>query len=215
MKALAATPDLDLGTIKRYRATYLRALLLSLVIVGIELAGSIVSGSFALRADVWHVLGDVVIAMTPVVVGYATKPGAQMRYVALASGVVVSGTLVWIGYAIVVDAWQDVTSRQPVHEVHGLLLSAFALLAAAVNSWQYRMLSRVDVSHRHVAHRGYHFHVAMDFLKNLALPILGLLLALRWVPQRADSWAALAIGAWIVVRAAMLLFVAIGSAKAR
>jgi len=210
----AVTHDLDLGTVKKYRSIYLRALFLSLVIVGIELSGSIVSGSFALRADVWHVAGDVVIALTPVAVAYSTRRGARMRYLLAFAGIAVSGTLGWIGGAIVAEAWRDIASPAPAHEVHGLLLSAFALVAAAVNLWQYLLLSRVHDSHRHIAHRGYHFHVAMDFLKNLALPTLGGLLAFQLVPQRADSWAALAIGAWIVIRAAVLLVATFGSARA-
>jgi Co/Zn/Cd efflux system component len=214
MKTLAMAPDLDLGTVRKYRSIYVRALFLSLVIVGIELTGSIVSGSFVLQADVWHVIGDVVIASTPVAVAYSTKSGAQMRYLLLFGGIVVSGTLGWIGYAIVAEAWQEALSPAAAHEVHGLLLSAFALLAAGVNLWQYVLLSRVHDAHRDIAHRGYHFHVAMDFLKNLALPTLGGLLALQLVPQRADSWAALAIGAWIVVRAAVLLVATVVSANA-
>jgi len=67
------------------------------------------------------------------------------------------------------------------------------------------LLSQVQVLHRDVTHAGFHFHVRMDLLKNLALPALGALLALHLVGQRADTWAAGCIGAWIAARGLVLL----------
>jgi len=61
---------IDATTLSRYRTVYQWAWLLSLLVVLVELAGAFFSGSLALRADVWHVAGDMLIAVAPVVVSY-------------------------------------------------------------------------------------------------------------------------------------------------
>jgi Co/Zn/Cd efflux system component len=142
------TTPIDLQTMSRYQSIYWRAWILSLLIMLIELAGSIVSGSFALRADVWHMAGDMLVAFAPLAATYAPGRRLDPQKIVLAGGAAV-----------------------------GVVLT----------------------------HVGFHFHVRMDFLKNLALPVLGALLALQLVSPRADSWAAGCIGAWIAARGVVLL----------
>jgi Co/Zn/Cd efflux system component len=196
---------IDAATLSRYHSVYLRAWMLSLAIVLIELTGSFVSGSFALRADVWHVLGDMVVAIAPVAVTYARAKGFNPHRLILFGGATVATALMAIGAMLLLEARQQLLSPVPLHEVRGWLLSAFSLLSAGMNLWQHRMLSRIQVSDRDLTHLGFHFHVRMDMLKNLALPSLGALLALRLVPQRADSWAAAGVGALIAIRGLLLL----------
>lgn len=189
----------------QYRSIYLRAWLLSLAIIAIELTGATLSGSFALRADVWHVAGDLLVAAAPLAVTFARGRLVHLVRIQLLGGLAVALVLVAIGIGLIEEARHDLSSSAPSHEVHGWLLSGFALLGAAANLWQHRLLSRVAAAHRDLSHVGFHFHVQMDFAKNLALPALGALISLHLVPQRADIWAALCIGAWIVARGLTLL----------
>jgi len=196
---------IDSQLMARYRSAYWRAWSVSLIIMVIELAGSIVSGSVALRADVWHMAGDMLVALAPVAVTYARARGLNPYKIILAGGMAVALLLIAIGAMLLEEARNSLGSPIPSHEVHGWLLSGFALTSALANWWQHRLLSQVHVQHRDVTHVGFHFHVRMDLLKNLALPALGALLALQLVSQRADTWAAGCIGAWIAVRGVVLL----------
>jgi Co/Zn/Cd efflux system component len=196
---------IDAVTLGRYRGVYLRAWLLSLLIMAIEFTGATLSGSFALRADVWHVAGDMLVAFAPVAVSYARSRHLTLDTLLLCAGIAVATMLVVIGGMLLSEARENLLSPAPRHEVHGWILSGFALLSAGANLWQHLYLSQVQTSHRDVTHAGFHFHVRMDLLKNLALPLLGGLIALNLVNQRADSWAAACIGAWIAVRGVALL----------
>jgi Co/Zn/Cd efflux system component len=200
MNANVWTSTIDAPTMARYRTAYGRAWILSLIIVMIELTGSILSGSFALRADVWHVAGDMLVAFAPLATTYARGGHPNPDKIVLLGGLVVATLLMLIGGLLLEEARGSLASPTPAHEVHGWLLSGFALASALANLWQHRFLSQVHASHRDVAHLGFHLHVRMDLLKNLALPVLGVLLALHLVARRADSWAAACIGAWIAIR---------------
>ncbi|MGO9851368.1 MAG: cation transporter [Steroidobacteraceae bacterium] len=198
-------PLIGTTTLSRYRKVYLMAWLLSLLVVLIELTGAMVSGSFALRADVWHVAGDMLIAIAPVVVSYTRARRVNVERIVLSVGVVVAATLIAIGCAVLAEARSALLVGTPSHEVHGWVLSGFSLMSGAVNLLQTRMLSLIHASHRDMTHVGFHFHVRMDLLKNLALPTLGALLALHLAPQQSDTWAAGCIGAWIATRGLALL----------
>jgi cobalt-zinc-cadmium efflux system protein len=192
-------------TLSRYRKVYQSAWLLSLLVVLVELAGAFFSGSLALRADVWHVAGDMLIAIAPVVVSYTRARRVNVGGIVLSAGVVVAATLIAIGGAVLAEARSALLGGTPSHEVHGWVLSGFSLMSGAINLWQSRMLSLIHASHRDVTHVGFHFHVRMDLLKNLALPSLGALLALHVVPQQSDIWAGGCIGVWIASRGLALL----------
>jgi Co/Zn/Cd efflux system component len=202
---MSLATDLDPRLAGEYRAVYVQAALLSIVVIAIEISGALLSGSFALRADVWHVAGDLLIALTPVVISLWRGARARLSMLSLFGGVVVAGMLIAIGCTVLWEAASNLYSPTLQHEIHGWLLSAFALASAGANFLQHRLLSRVHSAHRDIAHQGFQFHVRMDLVKNLALPLLGVLLALGIVPQRTDSWAAACIGAWIVARGLVLL----------
>ena len=206
---------IDATTLSRYRKVYQWAWLLSLLVVLVELAGAFFSGSLALRADVWHVAGDMLIAVAPVVVSYTRAKRVNVAGIVLAAGVVVAATLIAIGSVVLAEARSALLDGTPSHEVHGWVLSGFSLLSGAINVWQSRMLSRIHASHRDVTHVGFHFHVRMDLLKNLALPALGALLALHVVPQQSDIWAGGCIGIWIALRGLALLSRSAGAFRHR
>jgi cobalt-zinc-cadmium efflux system protein len=213
--ALTTDAEVPLEPGSQYRRIYLRAWLLSLAIIGIELIGARLSGSFALRADVWHVAGDMLVAITPLALTFARAHTLHLARLQWLGGVAVALVLVAIGIGLMVEARHDLSAAAPPHEVHGWLLTGFALLGAAANLAQHRLLSQVADAHRDVSHVGFHFHVQMDFVKNLALPALGALIALNLIPQRADNWAALCIGAWIVARGFTLMSASVRASRRR
>lgn len=190
---------------RQYLSIYLKAWGLTFVIAGIELVGSILSGSFALLADISHVFTDTVVGLGPLSVEYFRKRvSISQERLEQIGGIVVSIVLIYVGYHIIGEAREGL-SGEGEHEVEGAVMFIFAGAAALTNLLQHRLLGRVSPMHRHAAHAGFHFHVLTDLVKNLALPILALLIFLG-APMSLDIWAAYAIGWLILVRAALLAF---------
>lgn len=191
---------------KGHVTIYTKVWLLSLSIVSFELVGSVLSGSHALLADIGHVISDTVLALIPLTALLLLRFKVSYRLVAFISSIVAGVFLAWIGLHVASEAWMGLMGDEHhEHEVNGWLLFLFSGLAALMNLFQHRLLSRVSPDYHHGAHKGLHFHVLMDLVKNIALPVLGLGIALHLLPDSADLWAALAIGALLIVRAIALL----------
>jgi Co/Zn/Cd efflux system component len=182
---------------------YVKAWLLTFYIAGIELAGSVASGSFALLADVTHVFTDTIVGLGPVSVELGKRRlSIDPRLIERIGGFAVAGILLFVGAHIIEEAGAR-ASGEHAHEVEGLLMFAFAVMAALGNYVQHRLLSRISPMHRHAAHSGFHFHVLTDLLKNLLLPILALAIHFG-APEALDAYAALGIGWLILIRAGLL-----------
>ena len=192
---------------KRPLAIYGFVWLLSLFIVSLELVGSGVANSQALLADVGHVASDTLLALVPLAALLFVRLGWSYRKVAFVSSLAAVAILLYVGVHVGGEAWEALMGEEHhEHEVDGILLFVFSGIAALANLFQHRLLSRIDPEHHHGAHQGLHFHVLMDLVKNIALPVLGILIALEFVPDHADLWAALVIGALLILRAILLLF---------
>lgn len=186
--------------------TYAFVWLLSIGIVLLELVGSGVSNSQALLADVGHVASDTLLALVPLAALLFVRSGLNYRTVSIVTGIAAAGLLLAIGWHVGSEAWEAIAGgTHHEHEVHGWALFIFSGAAAILNLFQHRFLSRIDPEHHHAAHKGLHFHVLMDLVKNVALPVLGLLIAFGVLADHVDLWAALAIGALLIVRAVLLL----------
>lgn len=180
---------------------------LSLFVVSLELVGSGVSGSQALLADVGHVISDTFLALVPLTAALLIRAGVSYRRVVFASSLAAVALLVFVGLHVGGEAWEALTTGEHhEHEVDGMLLFLFSGAAAIANLFQHRLLSRIDPEHHHGAHKGLHFHVLMDLVKNLVLPVLGLGIAFAILPESTDLWAALVIGALLIGRALLLLY---------
>ncbi len=180
---------------------------LSVFIVSLELVGSWLSGSRALLADVGHVLSDTILALVPLTAALLIRAGLNSRRIAFLSTLAAVAILISIGFHVGGEAWEALSEgNHHEHEVDGVLLFLFSGAAAIANLFQHRLLSRIDPIHHHGAHKGLHFHVLMDLVKNIALPILGLGIALSVLPESADLWAALVIGGLLIIRALLLLW---------
>jgi len=187
-----------------YRGIYAKAWLLTFVIVALGVSGSLLSGSLALLADVGHIITDSFLALVPLSVAHAIVMGkGQSRLPIIIGGVIAALLLLFIGTHVILEA-REALSGGEEHHVDGQLLLLFSLAAAGVNFTQHRLLSRVSQMHRHAAHSGYHFHILTDLVKNIALPILGLGIAVGIFPEIADVYMAYAIGIVLIVRAILL-----------
>lgn len=186
-----------------YLSIYIKAWLITFLIAGLELAGSIMSGSFALLADVSHVFTDTIIGVAPISVEFfrhRTRISAER--IEQIGGLLVAGLLIFIGVHILEEATEHLAGTEERH-VEGMLMFVFATFAAIGNYAQHRLLSRVSPMHRHSAHSGFHFHILTDLVKNLILPVLALVIFLGGSPA-IDAWAGYAIGWLIIVRAVIL-----------
>lgn len=187
--------------------TYAFVWVLSLGIVALEVIGSGESGSQALLADIGHVASDTLLALVPLSALVFIRFGISQKTVAFVSSLVAVAFLFFIGYHVVSEALESLSGgHHHEHEVDGILLFVFSGAAAILNVFQHRLLSRVSPEYHHGAHKGLHFHVLMDLVKNIALPVLGLLIAFEFLPDSADVWAALIIGALLIARALILLY---------
>ncbi|HRH55244.1 MAG TPA: cation transporter [Candidatus Paceibacterota bacterium] len=188
-------------------ATYLLVWVLSVFIVALELVGSGVSGSQALLADVGHVASDTLLALVPVAALVFVRAGLRYDREAFFGSLAAALLLFFVGFHVGGEALEALRGDEHhEHEVDGMLLFIFSGVAAIANLFQHRLLSRIDPEHHHGAHKGLHFHVLMDLVKNIALPLLGILIALSILPDHADLWAALIIAALLIVRGALLLY---------
>ena len=187
--------------------TYAFVWVLSLGIVALEIIGSGESGSQALLADVGHVASDTLLALVPLSALVFIRYGISQKTVAFVSSLIAVAFLLFIGYHVGSEALESLSGgHHHEHEVDGMLLFFFSGAAAILNIFQHRLLSRVSPEYHHGAHKGLHFHVLMDLVKNIALPVLGLLIAFELLPDSADVWAALIIGGLLIARALILLY---------
>jgi len=190
---------------RAYMPVYLKAWGLTFVIAGFELIGSVLSGSFALLADITHVFTDTLVGLGPVSVEFFRhRFHIPAKRIEQAGGLLVAGILMFVGYHIIGEATEHLSGDEH-HEVEGGLMFLFAALAAGTNFIQHRLLSRVSPMHRHAAHAGFHFHILTDFVKNLFLPLIGIAIYFG-ATEALDAWAAYVIGWLIVLRAAVLVF---------
>lgn len=186
-----------------YLPVYLKAWGLTFVIAGLQLAGSIVSGSFALLADVTHVFTDTLVGLGPVSVEFFRhRLRVPARRIEQAGGLFVSGVLLFVGYRVIGESLEGLSGGHE-HDVEGGLMFVFTVIAAGVNYLQHRLLRRVSPMHRHAAHAGFHFHILTDLVKNLLLPVIALTIFFGG-PESLDIWAALGIGVLIFLRAFIL-----------
>lgn len=189
---------------REHERIYAKAWLLTFYIALVELAGSYVSGSLALLADIGHVFTDTLIGLAPLSVAFLShRTRANPRHIQIAAGLTSAILLLMIGNHVLEEAREVHGGHE--HEIAGMWMFVFALLAAAGNFVQHRLLSRVSPAHRHVAHKGFHFHILADLTKNLLLPPLAIAIMITGSTS-LDVWAAQAIGALVILRAVLLAY---------
>ncbi|HLZ95242.1 MAG TPA: cation diffusion facilitator family transporter [Candidatus Dormibacteraeota bacterium] len=186
-------------------ATLKRALLLTIVILAVELAGGLLSHSLALLSDAGHVLTDVfALGLAWFAVEQSKRPADQRRSygyqrVSILAALVNAVTLIVIVVAIAFEAVRRLLAPEPVT---GGIVIVSALIGIAVNTYVILGL-RGDTKSLNI--RAAFLHVAGDIGASAGVVVAGVVILLTgWLyidPLLSLGIAALiAFGAWGIVR---------------
>jgi cobalt-zinc-cadmium efflux system protein len=186
-------------------ATLKRALLLTIAILAVELAGGLLSHSLALLSDAGHVLTDVfALGLAWFAVEQSKRPADQRRSygyqrVSILAALVNAVTLIVIVVAIAFEAVRRLLAPEPVT---GGIVIVSALIGIAVNTYVILGL-RGDTKSLNI--RAAFLHVAGDIGASAGVVVAGVVILLTgWLyidPLLSLGIAALiAFGAWGIVR---------------
>ena len=188
---------LNVDTRRRLRL----ALVITLVVMGAELAGGWLSGSLALLADAGHMFADAVaLALALLASWIAQRPATPERsfgflrlevFAALVNGAV----LIIIALGIGIEAWRRLQTPPPID---GGLLLGVAGIGLLANVAAVLILHR---GHQHsLNQRGAYLHVLGDLLGSVGALVAGaLVLATGWT--LADPLISVLIGGLVLVSA--------------
>ncbi|HET8714118.1 MAG TPA: cation diffusion facilitator family transporter [Gemmatimonadales bacterium] len=177
------------------------AFAITLVVMAVELIGSLLSGSLALLADAGHMLADgAALAIALFASWIAQRPATAQRsfgfmrleiFAALLNGAV----LIVIAIGIGVEAWQRL--RAPP-AVDGALLAGVAAIGLIANIVALAILHR---GHQHsLNQRGAYLHVLGDLLGSIGALLAGaIVVATGWT--LADPLISVLIGGLVLVSA--------------
>jgi cobalt-zinc-cadmium efflux system protein len=177
------------------------AFVITLVVMAVELAGSVLSGSLALLADAGHMLADgAALALALFAAWIAQRPATARRsfgfmrlevFAALVNGAV----LIVIAIGIGIEAWRRL--RAPP-AVNGELLALVALVGLLANVAAVAILHR---GHQHsLNQRGAYLHVLGDLLGSVGALLAGAIVLTTGWPL-ADPLISVFIGALVLVGA--------------
>lgn len=187
------------------RSRLVAVLCLSLVVLAIEVVGSVAANSLALLADAGHVLTDVGgIALALLAIWFAGRPATEERtfgYLRLEiiAAIVNAGLLFAIAAVVLFEAWQRLTT--PPEIAWGLML-AVALVGLAANAISLFLLR--DAQRHSLNVRGAYLEVMGDLAGSVAVIVAAVVIAATgWTA--ADVVASVAIGLLILPRTFRLL----------
>jgi cobalt-zinc-cadmium efflux system protein len=181
------------------------ALAISLLILGVEVAGGLLAHSLALLSDAGHIVTDVAaLGLAWIALRVARRPvNARRSYGYHRAGVLVgmfnAGTLVLVVLAIAFEALQRLQHPQPVQ---GPLVVGAALLAVGGNAY---IALRLRGAGRSLNLRAAMLHVVGDLAASAAAVLAGIVIVLTgWV--YADPLLALGIAVLIAWSAGRILY---------
>ena len=189
----------------RHQRRLVAVLVITLAVVGLQVAGGLVSGSLALLADAGHMLTDATgVGVALLAAALARRPATDARtfglqraeiLAALANALLLAGVAVWV----LVQAfarWAD-----PPQVATGLML-ATAAVGAVANAGCLLLLRGGQGESLNL--RGAYLEVLGDLLGSLAVVAAGLVILVTGY-ERADVIASVVIGVMILPRAWSLL----------
>lgn len=189
----------------RHRRRLMLVLALTLSVVGVQVAGGLVSGSLALLADAGHMLTDATgVAFALIASVLATRPATNARtyglqraeiLAALANAVLLGVLAVWV-IVQAIRRWND-----PPEIASGLML-VVALVGAVANLVSLLLLRGARDDSLNV--RGAYLEVLGDLVGSVAVIIAAIVIATTGY-TRADVIASVGIGLFILPRAWGLL----------
>ncbi|WP_326799829.1 cation diffusion facilitator family transporter [Streptomyces sp. NBC_01808] len=181
------------------------ALILTLSVLGLQVAGGVITGSLALVADAGHMATDVVgLSMALLAIHFANRPTSERRTFGFARAEILAALancllLFGVGGYIL---YQAVTRFMDPPEIEGGLTFAFGAAGLVVNLISLALLMRGRQESLNV--RGAFLEVLADALGSVAVIISALVIVTTgW--QYADPVASLAIGSMIIPRTFRLL----------
>lgn len=188
-----------------HRRRLVISLALTLVVLGIELIGALVSGSLALLADSAHVLTDGTgLTLAIIAATLAAKPATRLHtfgwkraeiLAALANGLLMLAVCVFV----VVEGVQRLFSPPTVEAP---IMMAAAILGLVVNVTVMSLLAHSSKDNLNM--RGAYLEVWGDAVGQVFVIITSIVIATTGFTQ-ADGIASLAIGALILPRGVILL----------
>ncbi len=180
-------------------------LLVTVVVLGVEIVGAVVTGSLALLADAGHMATDAGAVVLALGASYmaSLKGGPRSTFgyhrtevlAALLNALVLVGVC---GYL----AWAGISRLADPHEVDAAPMVAFAAVGLVANGTSLLILNRADAESLNM--RGALNEVAADLLGSLLAVLAGVAILTTGF-QRADPLASLLIAVLIVPRAYLLL----------
>lgn len=189
----------------RYRSRLLIALGIAVVILVLEVVGSVLSGSLALLADAGHVLTDVAgTALAVLAVTFAARPANERRtygyYRLEILAAVINGVLLF-GIALFI-VWQAVLRWSTPDPVAGGQMLTFAIIGLIGNAIA---LAVLHGGHRESLNvRGAYLEALGDLLGSVAVIVAAAVIVLTgW--EKADLVASLIVAALILPRTWTLL----------
>ncbi len=179
------------------------ALLLTVVVLFVELAGGLLAHSLALLSDAGHVLTDVfALGLAWFAAEQAQRPADSKRSygyqrVSILAALVNSVVLIVIVLAIAIEAARRIAQPQPVQ---GGVVIVTALIGIAINS-----VVILGLREKTMNVRAAFLHVAGDIAASIGVVIAGVVIVLTgWTyidPLLSVAIAALiGVGAWHIVR---------------
>jgi len=188
-----------------HRGRLVAALVVTATVMVVELVGGLVSGSLALLADAGHMLSDTAaLALALAATWIAARP-ARGRFTfgwqrievlaAMLNGVI----LAIVGVVVIIEG---ITRLSEPREIDVPILLVVAGVGLIANLISLRLLHSGQQESINV--RGAYLEVLGDLVGSVAVLVAGVVIWLtQW--QAADAVASIAIGLFILPRAAMLL----------
>jgi cobalt-zinc-cadmium efflux system protein len=189
----------------RHRRRLVIVLAITLGVVGIQVAGGLISGSLALLADAGPMLTDAPgVAIALLATTLAARPPDKSRtfglqraeiLAALANALLLGGLAIWV-IVEAVQRWNDPP------EVGTTLMLITAVVGALANLASLLVLRQGEKESLNI--RGAYLEVLGDLVGSVAVIVAGIIIITTGY-QRADVLASIAIGLFILPRAWSLL----------
>jgi cobalt-zinc-cadmium efflux system protein len=187
------------------RGRLVAVLAVGLVVLVVEVAGSVASNSLALLADAGHLLTDVAgVGLALLAIWFAGRPptlGRTFGYLRLEILAAVANAVLLFGIATIVVIGAIRRIGDPPEIASGLMLAValVGLAANALSAWLLREAQRTSLNVR-----GAYLEVLGDLVASAAVIVAAIVIAVTgWTP--ADTIASLAIAVLILPRTLRLL----------
>ena len=178
---------------------------LTLIVLVVEVVGSLLTGSLALLADAGHVLTDAAgIGLALLATRYSALPSTTERtygYLRAEMLAAVVNAVLVLGIALFIVT-EAVRRWNASPDVDGKAMLAFGIVALVANAISLALLHKGRRESLNV--RGAYLEVMGDLLGSVAVIVAAIVIATTGY-SRADQWASLLIAALIVPRAIRLL----------